>query len=87
MKMATMILGFEKTAHFLKRQKERNVDDREVHMLIQKGRARDGEGGTTIYSLGEGYVVVNEHQRILITVFPMAKTRTVKLGDLFRKAA
>lgn len=61
--------GFIKTRHFIERQKERNVSDKDVIRAIREGKLSRNDYGQN-FVLGELKVTIDHHQEILITVHP-----------------
>lgn len=61
--------GLIKTRHFLERQKERKVSDKEIIRAIRQGILRTYDHGQS-YVLGDLKVTIDHHEEILITVHP-----------------
>lgn len=94
--MKKSLKGFIKTRHFVDRQKERNVSDRDVIRAILKGELIQHEGGL-FYQLGQLKVTLDQAQEILITVHPgdpdlrkkklLSKEDALKIREQIQKEA
>lgn len=94
--MKKSLKGFIKSRHFLERQKERNVSDKDVIRAILKGELIQHEGGL-FYQLGQLKVTINEAREILITVHPgdpelkkikmLSKEDALKIREMIQKEA
>lgn len=71
--------GLIKTRHFIERQKERNVSDKDIIRAIRQGKLSSYDFGLS-YVLGDLKVTVDQHEEILITVHPGEKP--MKLSKL-----
>lgn len=74
--------GLIKTRHFIERQKERNVSDKDIIRAIRQGKLSLYDCGLS-YVLGDLKVTVDHHEEILITVHPGEKP--MKLSKLLSR--
>lgn len=87
MKHFSSVLEYEKSFHFAQRERERKVKPRDIERLLKEGRERDQIDGTTVYSCGEEYLVVNHSDRVFITVYICKQIPKPTLGSMLKKVA
>lgn len=67
-KLKLKIQGYKKTTHFIERQSQRKVSDKQVQKAIKQGSSSENEEGYIIYRLAELTVVTDPISKSLVTV-------------------
>lgn len=67
-KLKLKIQGYKKTTHFIERQSQRKVTDKQVEKALKKGSPSENEDGYIIYRLAEFTVVTDPISKSLVTV-------------------
>jgi homoserine acetyltransferase len=65
---AAKIKGYAKTKHFVERQGQRNVSDKQVEKVLNKGSYSENEEGYLVYRWKEFTVVTDPISECLVTV-------------------
>ncbi|MCO4792266.1 MAG: hypothetical protein KC493_01040 [Bacteriovoracaceae bacterium] len=62
------IQGYVKTKHFVERQKERLVSDKQVELIIENGESVENDEGYIVYTFNQYTLVTDPWSESLITV-------------------
>jgi len=65
---AANIQGYAKTKHFVERQEQRNVSDKQIEKVLKKGTYSENEEGYMVYRWKEFTLVTDPVSECLITV-------------------